>query len=172
MNQIFPFSQFITLFPDDESCLTEIKRLRFPEGTKCEVCHKITNYHKVTGRTAFSCTHCRTHVYPLSGTIFEKTTTPLRLWFYAGFLMTQTKADISAKQLQRELGVTYKTAWRMRSSFLSLMEQNNADLLSGPIEFDETFNKALHKAPEESKVYRWSFFNKIEFKVVQRKESS
>ena len=53
------------------------------------------------------------HLHPMKGTIFEKSTTSLQLWFYAMFLMASTRCGISAKQLERELGVTYKTAWRM-----------------------------------------------------------
>jgi len=90
----------------------------------------------------------------LVGTIFEKTTTPLRLWFYAIFLMTHARANIPIKTLQRELGVTYKTAWRMYSILLKLMKKNNGDLLT------------------ETQVRKWIFFNKIELKVVQRKLES
>lgn len=89
-------------------------------------------------------------MYPLSGTIFEKSTTPLRLWFYALFLMTQTEGKISAKQLQRQLGVTYKTAWRIRT----LLAKNNEDILAG--------------MNEQEKVHKWFFFNKFEFKVAEK----
>jgi len=92
----------------------------------------------------------------LAGTIFEKTATPLRLWFYTLFLMTCTRAEISIKQLQRELGVTYKTAWRMYQRIHMLMEQNNGDLL----------------VPVEDKVRKWLFFNKIEISVVEKQETS
>lgn len=172
MSQIFPFSQFLTRFPTDETCLEELKRIKFPDGIKCTSCKKITKHYKVEGRTSYVCKICRTQTYPLAGTIFEKSTTPLRFWFYALYLMTQTKAQITTKQLQKELRVTYKTAWRMRSAIYTLMLQNKGDLLKGDIEYDETFNKSKEQLAEESKIFRWSFFNKIEFKVVQRKESS
>jgi transposase len=152
MDQTFSFSKFLYRFPDDSICLEEIKRARFPKGVRCENCKKITIHYKILGRTAYACKYCRTQVYPLAGTIFEKTTTPLRLWFYAMFLMTHTRGEMSAKQLQRELGVTYKTAWRMYRSIYDLMSQNNGDLLA---EFDK-------------KVHRWTFFNKIEITVVEK----
>lgn len=77
--------------------------------------------------------------------------------------MTHTRGVISAKQLQRELGVTYKTAWRIRASLYSLMTQNKADLLSEVIELDEDETKNVHK---------WVFFNKIEITFVQKKDST
>jgi transposase len=152
MDQAFSFSKFLSRFPDDNICLEEIKRARFPKGIRCENCKKITTHYKILKRTAYACKYCRTQVYPLAGTIFEKTTTPLRLWFYTMFLMTHTRGAMSAKQLQRELGVTYKTAWRMYRSIYELMSQNNGDLLA---EFDK-------------KVHRWTFFNKIEITVVEK----
>ncbi len=148
----FSFSQFLNRFPDDTTCLEEIKKVRFPAGIHCIICNKITKHYKLKGRTAYSCKICRNQVYPLKDTIFAKTSTPLRVWFYALFLMTHTRSDISIKQLQRELGVTYKTAWRMYANIHMLMEQNNGDLLVKP-------------GWQERK---WIFFNTIEFKVVQR----
>lgn len=110
----FTISQFLKRFPTDEKCLEEIKQLRWPSGLiPFAKCGKETKYYKVTGRTAYACEFCGNHVYPLVGNIFDKTPTSLRLWFYAIYLMTQTRSGISAKQLQRELVVTYKTAWRM-----------------------------------------------------------
>ncbi len=87
----------------------------------------------------YACEFCGTHIAPLSGTVFEKSTTPLRLWFYAMFLMINTRSGISAKQLQRELGVTYKTAWRMFKQIRILMADTDISLLDGTVEIDETF---------------------------------
>ena len=102
MDQNFPLSELVKLFPSDESCLDEIKKLRYPKGIYCGLCRKITKHYKIRNRTAYSCELCRNHVYPLSGTIFEKSATPLRLWFYAMFLMTHTRGKISARKLQKE----------------------------------------------------------------------
>lgn len=155
MAQFYSFQEFLKQFPDDDACLEEIKKLRFRNGIYCSQCRKITKHYKLNNRTAYSCELCRHHKYPLAGTIFEKTTTPLRIWFYALYLMTQTRADISVKQLQRELNVTYKTAWRIHIKTIALMRQNKGDLLKDP---DESKNKILS----------WTFFNKLEFKIVQR----
>jgi len=68
---------------------------------------------RIQGRSAYSCRYCGHHVYPTAGTIFHKSTTSLQLWFWAIYLMSSTRRGISAKQLEREIGVTYKTAHRM-----------------------------------------------------------
>ena len=135
--------------------LEEIKRHRFPHGIFCRNCKLFTRHYKLTGRTAYSCKLCRTQVYPLAGTIFEKSTTPLQIWFYALFLMTHTGATITIKQLQKELGVTYKTAWRMKTTIRYIMEDNDGDLLKDPDE-------------REYKEHKWVFFNKLQITFVQK----
>ncbi len=154
MIQEFSFSQFRSKFPTDEECLEEIKRKQFPSNTECLSCGRITTYYKIKNRTSYSCEFCRYQIYPLKNTIFEKTTTPLRLWFYTMFIMTHTRGDISIRKLQKELGVTYKTAWRMSHLLKDLMKLNNADLLT-----------------KSEEVIRWTFFNKFEFKVVQKQSA-
>ncbi len=138
MNEKFTISQFLKRFPNDEACLEELKKLRYPDGVFCSKCQLVTNHYKVTGRTAYACANCGNHIYPLAGTILDKTTTPLRLWYYAIYLMAQTRAGISAKQLERELGVTYKTAWRMFKQIRMLMNDGGTPL-TGTVEIDETF---------------------------------
>jgi transposase len=98
-------------FPDDAACLEYIKEQRWPDGmVECPNCRKQTKHHRVGNRTAYACQSCGNHRFPLAGTIFEKTSTPLKTWFYAMYLMGSTRCGISAKQVQRETGVTYKTA--------------------------------------------------------------
>ena len=87
---------------------------------------------------AYSCQGCGTQVYPLAGTIFAKSSTPLKSWFYAMYLMASTRTGISAKQLERELGVTYKTAWRIFKQIRDPMNEDNGPL-SGLVEVDETY---------------------------------
>ena len=147
MNGKFSLKDFFLRFPDDIACLEEIKNIRWPSGITCPVCKKVTKFYKVKGRTAYACEFGGTTVYPLADTILEKTTTPLQYWFYAMYLMTKTRSGISAKQLQRELGVTYKTAWRMFKQIRMLMADNSTNInnpngsnpLDGTVEVDETF---------------------------------
>lgn len=110
----------------------------YPEGITCRKCDKVRNHHKITGRKAYACSACGTHAYPLAGTIFEKSSTPLKSWFYAMYLMACTRCGISAKQLERELGVTYKTAWRMFKQIRTLFDESLEDF-AGEVEADETY---------------------------------
>jgi transposase len=131
-------------FPDDDACLEQIKEQRFPGGVAfCEKCDAPRKHYRVKGRTAYACKDCGSHIYPLAGTIFEKTSTSLHLWFYAMYLMGSTRCGISAKQIQRETGVTYKTAWRMFHQIRKLMSESVK--LSGPVEMDEMFHGGRRK---------------------------
>jgi transposase len=109
-------------FPDDDVCLEYIKEWVWPNGlAHCEKCGVTRKHYRVSGRKAYACNHCGRHIYPLAGTIFSKSTTPLRTWFYILYLLLSTRGMISARQIQRETGVTYKTAWRSRGQILPLL---------------------------------------------------
>ena len=165
MLQELSFSQFAKQFPDNNSCFEEIKRVRYPKGIPCPVCKQITSHYRIKDRPAYACSICRHQTFPLAGTLFEKSTTSLRLWFYALFLMTHTRGDISALQLQRELGVTYKTAWRMRKRIRRLMSHNNGDLLRSA---SEDYENDSHV----SKIRKWTFFKHFEIAVIEKNEQS
>ena len=136
----YTVAQFNAEFPSDDSCLEYIKEQRWPNGiTQCAKCGVERKHHRVTGRTAYACQVCGNHIYPLAGTVFEKTTTPLKTWFYAMYLMGSTRCGISAKQIQRETGVTYKTAWRMFRQIRSLLSEGDLQLEGSTVEMDETY---------------------------------
>jgi len=138
MENKFSIKQFNQRFPDDAACLEEIKQLRFGDNLACPHCTKENKFYRVTGRSAYACSFCGHHIYPLKGSIFDHSSTELRLWFYAIYLMAQTRAGISAKQLERELGVTYKTAWRMFNHIRQLMS-GDGNILTGEVEVDEAY---------------------------------
>jgi transposase len=117
------FSRFLELFPNNDVCLEYLKERFYPDGITCPKCGKETKFHRLKSRAAYSCQYCRHQVYPTKGTIFEKSTTSLQLWFWAIYLMSSTRCGISAKQLEREIGVTYKTAWRMFREIRPLLSQ-------------------------------------------------
>jgi transposase-like protein len=132
-------NQFDAEFPNDDVCLETIKEQRFPGGiAPCKKCGMDRKHHRVSGRTAYACDHCGNHIYPLAGTIFEKSTTSLRVWFQAMYLMGSTRCGISAKQIQRETGVTYKTAWRMFRQIRTLLSEE-ISLEGSSVEMDETY---------------------------------
>lgn len=131
--------EFEREFPDDAACLDYLVAKLYPEGIYCPKCERVTKHHRVKTRTAYSCQFCGHYEYPMKGTIFEGSATSLRLWFYAIHLMASTRGGISAKQLERELGVTYKTAWRMFNKIRSLLDQDDDGPLTGNVEIDETY---------------------------------
>lgn len=104
---------FFRQFPDDETCLAHLFETRFGQGHACPKCERSARWYPLKSESAFSCQWCGHHVHPMVGTIFEKSRTPLQLWFYAIFLFTKTRHGVSAKELERQLGVTYKCAFRM-----------------------------------------------------------
>ena len=112
----YSLMEFMREFPDDAACLEWLWRNRYAEDgahAECPKCERVRKFHKVKERPAWDCDSCGHHLHPLAGTIFHKSSTSLHLWFFAIHLMTSTRCGMSAKQLERELGVTYKTAWRM-----------------------------------------------------------
>jgi transposase len=134
----FTIKDFNAKFPNDEACLDWLMKNRWPDGVFCQKCQKVTKHHKVTGRSAYACDYCGSHVFPMAGTIMEKSATSPRSWFYAMFLMASTRCGISAKQLERELGVTYKTAWRIFKQIRSMLE-DDVVLDGSSVEADETY---------------------------------
>jgi hypothetical protein len=155
--------EFMAEYPDDETCLEKLWRSRYsPDGVhalcpKCGVERVFKKYPIKNRRTAWSCTQkgCGHHIHPLVGTIFEKSSTSLHLWFYALYVMASTRCGISAKQLERELGVTYKCAWRMFHLIRNqLMGQESTEPLSGVVETDETFVGGKPRLDQ-----RWAYKN-------------
>lgn len=130
--------EFNRQFPTDAACLEYLKTARWPNGIPCPNCKRVTPHHRLNKRPAYSCDYCGHHVYPLAGTIFHKSPTKLQSWFHAMFLMASTRCGISAKQLERELGVTYKTAWRMFKQVRLLMDEAISPL-TGQVEADESY---------------------------------
>lgn len=128
-------------FPNDEACLEWLKNRRWPDGIYCEQCQKITMHHLIIARKSYSCQFCGHHVHPTADTIFHKSSTPLTIWWHVIFLMAQTRGGIAAKQVERETGVTYKTAWRMCTLIRQQLDEGH-DPFGGEgkhVEVDETY---------------------------------
>ncbi len=133
----YTIKTFKAQFPTDEACLAYIFALRFPKGTKCAKCGKPDSFHPVGRWRAYECA-CGAFFSPCAGTIFHKSPTPLTLWFHALFLFATAKNGVSAMELTRQLGVTYKCAWRMARQIRLLMAQDDG-LLAGVLEADESY---------------------------------
>ena len=136
----YTITDFNRQFPDDAACLEHLKEQRFPGGiAHCEKCKTERKHYRINGRPVYSCDHCGTQISPMAGTIFEHSSTSLRLWYYAMYLMASTRCGISAKQIQRETGVTYKTAWRMFRQIRSLLSEPEMQLEGSAVEVDEMY---------------------------------
>jgi transposase len=141
----YSLADFRRDFPDNDACLEHVKNERWPNGISlCAKCGKDRKHHRVSGRTAYACDYCGNHIYPLAGTIFEHSSTELWKWFYAMYLIASTRCGISAKQLQRELSVTYKCAWRMFRQIRTLLHED-IKLEGSSIEVDETYHGGVRK---------------------------
>jgi transposase len=138
----FSVREFFARFPNDDACLEHIMQVRFG-GTRfeCTSCGKESTHHKLKERRAYVCAACGHHVNPTAGTILQDTRTPLVSWFYAMYLFCTTRHGVSGKELQRQLGVTYKTAYRIGQQIRDLTSkaQGFDALLAGHVELDEAY---------------------------------
>ena len=146
--------EFMKRFPDDEACLQWLWRERFaPDGKHayCENCKQervFKRYKTKQRRPSMTCTGCGRHKSITAGTIYQGSATSLHLWFYAGYLLTSTRCGISAKQLERELGVNYRTAWRMLNKLRTIAMADDGEPLRGDVEVDETSVDGRPRKPQ------------------------
>ena len=134
----YTIKQLLVDFPDDTACFEWLVQYLYPSGMICPTCDDVTKHYKVSGRRSYVCSKCGHHLYPLAGTIFHKSRTPLTDWFHAIYIMSTNKAGTSARQIQRETGVTYKTAWRMMHQIRSMMGNKDTELEDN-VEVDEAY---------------------------------
>jgi transposase-like protein len=132
--------EFLAQFSADEACLEHLFTIRFGQGHVCPKCAKKSNWFRFKAERAYACQWCGHHLHPTVGTPFEDGRTPLQLWFYAIYLFTTSRHGVPAKELERQLGVTYKTAWRMADLIRKHMEFVDGEFpLFGDVEIDETY---------------------------------
>jgi hypothetical protein len=144
---------FFARFPTEEACLDHVMNVRYGMRHTCRKCGVVdASFHRLANRRAYSCAHCGDHVYPCANTVLQDTRTPLQLWFYALYLFVTTRHGVSGKELQRQLGVTYKTAWRIGMQLRTLIcSADEFRMLKGHVEADEVFVGGKAKASERFK---------------------
>jgi transposase len=148
----FTVLDFMKRFPDDDTCLDHLMKVRFGESPKCPKCEKVSKFHRVKKRPVYECQWCGHQISPMQGTPFERSHTPLQKWFYAMYLFTTTRHGVPAKELQRQLSVTYKTAWRMGHEIRKYMAKIDGEPpLTGAVEIDETYVGGKDKRGSEDK---------------------
>ncbi|HEY5695593.1 MAG TPA: IS1595 family transposase [Candidatus Saccharimonadales bacterium] len=141
----YTIKQFNEKFPSDDACLQYMFEQGYGNMPACPKCGVVDpKYYRVRSKKVYECKDCGNQISPLADTIFHKSETSLRSWFYALFQFSVSKNGVSAKELERTLGVTYKTAWRMAKLIRSLMQQSG-NPLSGIVEIDETYIGGKHK---------------------------
>ena len=133
-------TEFFRQFPTDDACLEHLWQVRFGDEVECPKCGKVGKFYRLSKAPAYSCPRCGHHIHPMVGTPFAKSHTPLQKWFYAMYLFTTTRHGVAAKELQRQLGVTYKCAWRMGHEIRKYMAEVDGETpLGGTVEADETY---------------------------------
>ncbi len=139
MTTTFSVQDFFRRFPDDDGCLEHLFSIRFGDEPACPKCGEVGVFHRLKKMPAYTC-NCGHHIHPMVGTPFEHSRTSLQKWFYAMYLFCTTRHGVPAKELQRQLSVTYKTAWRMGHEIRKHMAQVDGDPpLTGHVEIDETY---------------------------------
>jgi transposase-like protein len=142
MAKIFTITDFFRRFPTDEACLDHLMKTRYGMEGECPKCSKHTNWSRIRKEPAYQCQWCGHHIHPMAGTPFAKTRTPLQKWYYAMYMFTTTRNGVSAKEIQRQLGVTYKTAWRIGHEIRKYMGWVDGDTVIGGhriVEADKTY---------------------------------
>ncbi len=140
MAKQFTVTDFFKRFPDDDTCLDHLMSIRFGFELDCPKCSKHGKFSKISKQPAYQCAWCGHHIHPMAGTPFERSRTSLQKWFYAMYLFTTSRHGVPAKELQRQLGVTYKTAWRMGHEIRKYMaEIDGVPPMTGHVEVDETY---------------------------------
>ncbi|WP_075996594.1 IS1595 family transposase [Salaquimonas pukyongi] len=145
--------KFFELFPNDDACLEHLFKIRYGTEPRCTKCGQVGKFRKLSKMPAYTC-NCGHHIHPMVGTPFERSRTPLQKWFYAMFIFTTTRNGVAAKEIQRQLGVTYKTAWRIAHEIRKYMNQVDGDGPIGPkgiVEADKAFIGGKDKQGQDDK---------------------
>lgn len=175
------FIELMKLFPTEESVIDYYIKFRYPDGVRCNHCGSPKVYQETKRRKVFSCNDCLSTFSPFKGTIFEKSSTDLRKWMYGIHLFLNGKKRISGLQLQKEIGVTYKTAWRMLQQIrMAMGNAEHKEFIDTVIEIDETYvgwlnyygkfgRKEISRAIESvnSHLCNWRKYKRYKYKPCQ-----
>ena len=154
------WGQFLDWFATEEACVAYLARLRWPNGFVCPQCAS-TSQPGFASRTRLICRACRHQSTVTAGTLFDKTRTPLRVWFGATWYVTNQKQGVSALGLQRVLGLSsYQTAWTILHRLRRAMVRPGREQLSGKVEVDETYVAITERGKPRSVVGRKSHTTK------------
>lgn len=157
MAKSMTIKQFQARFPDDDACLSHLFLTRYGKSFACPKCGQTDTCHRLKKMPAYTC-NCGHHIHPMAGTPFQSTRTPLTTWFHVMFLFCSSRNGVSAKEVQRQTGVTYKTAWRMCNEIRKYMGWVDGDAPLGgsgpdaqPVEADHAFIGGRDKLGHDDK---------------------
>ena len=136
--QQFDLAKLIEQFGSEDRCHEYLEQLRWPDGVRCPRCDS-DKISRIAKRRQFDCDGCRYQFSVRVGTIFHDSKLPLWKWFLAVYMMGESKKGVSANQLKRMLGVSYKTAWYLCHRIRAAMKDEGGELLRGIVEADETY---------------------------------
>jgi len=155
------WNEFLDCFGSEEACQTYLEQLRWPEGFVCPECGTSGEPYRAS-RLRLMCRHCGHQTSVTAGTIFDKTRTPLRVWFAGAWYLTNQKQGVSALGLQRVLGLgSYQTAWAMLHRFRRAMVRPDREKLKGHVEVDETHLDITDRQGATHSIKRKSNTNKL-----------
>lgn len=164
----FTYEEFKRQYPTNEACLDKIFQLRYAHLPECPKCGRPAAWRKVCTRRCYQCRHCYEQFYPTAGTVFEKTRRPLVDWFFVIWLFTTTRNGVAAKEVERQLGVGYKTAFRMTHCIRTLMKKIGPEKLKGFVELDETYVSKGKSKTEKNEAGRSAKNQTPVFGMVER----
>lgn len=138
MNSPLTFGTLVQKYNTDDRCREALAKLRWPDGVKCPRCQsdKISQVYK---RNQFDCDSCRYQFSATSGTMFHDSKLPLTVWFYVAYILCESKKGISANQVKRMYGMSYKAAWYLCHRIRAAMIEVEPKPLGGTVEIDETY---------------------------------
>src|SRR5579864_6433694 len=125
-------------FGDDQRCRAYLEALRWPDRVTCPNC-KSEKISRIVARRQFDCDSCRYQFSVTAGTIFHDSHLPLVKWFATVYLMCESRKGVSANQIRRMMGISYKTAWYLCHRIRAAMKETEKPLLRGTVEMDETY---------------------------------
>ena len=160
---------FFKQFPDDDTCLDYLMQLRHGDILDCPKCGKEGRFTRLRKQPAYSCPWCGHHIHPMVGTMFHRSHVPLQKWFYAMYLFTTTRHGVPAKELQRQLGVSYPTAFRMAHKIRDYMGTLDGEPpLTGHVEVDETYIGGKKRGKAQGFTGRGAKGKTIVFGILER----
>jgi transposase-like protein len=149
MTAEFNLPELIERFGSEDKCHAYLEGLRWPDGIRCPRCDS-DKISRIKKRRQFDCDACRYQFSVRVGTLFHDSKLPLWKWFLAVYIMSESKKGVSANQLKRMLGVSYKTAWYLCHRIRAAVVDEGDDLLAGIVEADETYVGGKTRFPAET----------------------